>query len=167
MVTTTLDQRYSDPGATAVEWSRATDRLRTAGLSFITTVRPDGRPHATPLITVWHAGGLYFCTGPQERKAQNLAQNPRCALITGTDALREGLDIVVEGRAVRVTDESRLADLARAWEAKYGPDWHFDVADGAFHHGGGSAWVFEIVPDSAFSFGKEPYSQTRYRFGDR
>jgi hypothetical protein len=55
---------------------------------------------------------------------------------------------------VRVTDESRLADLARAWEAKYGPDWHFDVADGAFHHGGGSAWVFEIVPDSAFSFGR-------------
>ena len=36
MVTTTLDQRYSDPDAMAVEWHRAEDRPRTDELT-----RPD------------------------------------------------------------------------------------------------------------------------------
>ena len=164
MVTTTLDQRFSDPGVRATEWDQAAQRLRTAELAFITTVRPDGRPHVTPLISVWSDGSLYFCTGPDERKAQNLAENPHCVLTVGTDALHGGLDIVVEGAAVRITDDVRLAALARAWEQKYGAEWHFDVADGAFQHNGGEAWVFEVAPTTVFGFGKSPYSQTRWRF---
>ena len=54
--------------------------------------------------------------------------------------------------------------LARAWEDKYGAEWHFDAHDGAFHHEGGAALVFRVVPDRAYAFGKDPYSHTRYRF---
>ena len=166
MVITALDQRFSDPGTEPIEWSRAEERLRTAELAFLSTVRPDGRPHVTPLISVWSDGALYFCTGPQERKAHNLADNPHCVLTVGTDSLREGLDIVVEGNAVRVTDEKRLAALAREWEQKYGANWHFDVGRGAFQHRAGEAWVFEVMPAKILGFGKAPYSQTRWQFDE-
>jgi hypothetical protein len=39
------------------------------------TVTPwaEGRPHVTPMVSVWLDGALYFSTGHAERKAQNLA----------------------------------------------------------------------------------------------
>ena len=70
-----LDQRFSDQGAAATPWSVARSVLETAQLSWITTVRVDGRPHVTPLVTVWVDGAVYFATGPSEQKAVNLANN--------------------------------------------------------------------------------------------
>ncbi|MBT2528582.1 pyridoxamine 5'-phosphate oxidase family protein [Streptomyces sp. ISL-99] len=161
---TDLDGRYSDENARATPWSEAVTRLEQAELFWLTTVRPDGRPHVTPLLAVWQDEALHFCTGPAERKAKNLATNPHVALTTGANTLREGFDLVVEGKAVWEKDESRLRRLAAAYEAKYGPDWHFDVRDGAFSHEGDRAVVFRVAPVAAFGFGKGVYSQTRWLF---
>lgn len=76
---------------------------------------------------MWLDETPYFCTGPDEQKARNLERNPRCALTTGCGVL-DGLDVVLEGRAVRVTDEARLRRLADAWVAKCGEDWRFERA---------------------------------------
>ena len=46
-VATELDERFSDPGATATSWDDTTRVLEDAQLSWITTVRTDGRPHAS------------------------------------------------------------------------------------------------------------------------
>lgn len=163
---TELDARCSSAGATARPWPEAAAVLADAPLYWLSTVRPDGRPHVTPLIGVWSQGALHFCTGPQERKARNLAANPEVILTTGANTLDSGFDLVVEGRADRVTDGERLAALAREWEAKYGADWHFDVEGGSFVQAeAGHAHVFAVHPRTAFGFGKgDPYSQTRYRF---
>ncbi|MFF6977112.1 pyridoxamine 5'-phosphate oxidase family protein [Streptomyces sp. NPDC008343] len=162
---TRLDGRYSDETATAVPWPEAEKLLAEAELFWISTVRPDGRPHVTPLPAVWSQGALHFCTGPEERKARNLAGNPHLVLTTGTNRWDKGYDLVVEGEAVRITDEARLRELAAAWEAKYGSFWHFDVADGCFRHGAGHAYVYSVAPSTVFGFGKgEPFSQTRWRF---
>jgi hypothetical protein len=40
-----------------------------------------------PLLGIWLGGALYFCAGPAERKAKNLAVNPRCVLTTGHNEL--------------------------------------------------------------------------------
>jgi general stress protein 26 len=164
--TTELDTRYSEPEAVAATWDRAAAHLSAAPLSWITTVRPDGRPHVTPLTTVMSTGALHFCTGPDERKARNIAANAAVVLTTGSNALHGGTDYVVEGVAERVTDRSRLHELADAWVEKYGEEWHFDVADDAFRHqsGDGHAWVYAVRATVAFGFGKQPYSQTRWRF---
>jgi general stress protein 26 len=161
---TELDVRYGDPDATATAWAEASRQLASAELSWLSTVRPDGRPHVTPLLTVWHEGALHFCTGENERKARNLAENPQVVLTTGTNARQGGLDLVVEGEALRVIDRDRLQALAVAWEQKYGSEWHFDVEDGGFGGAGGTALVFRVEPATAFGFGKDPYSQTRWRF---
>ena len=163
---TELQQRFSDEGATATPWADVQDRLAAAEIWWLSTVRPDGRPHVTPLIAVWHDGALHFCTGPDERKALNLAENPHCVLTTGANDLRAGMDLIVEGDAVRVTEQDRLQALAAAYESKYGSEWHFDVGDGEFRHGdGGTALVFEVRPAKAWGYGREPlYSATCWRF---
>jgi general stress protein 26 len=161
------DPRYSDPTAGPVGWVAVEHELASAGLSWLTTVRPDGRPHATPLITVADGPTVYFCTGPKEQKARNLTGNPHVVLTTGRNDLHGGLDVVVQGETERITDEVELQRLADAWLAKYGEEWHFEVGYRVFRHsagGGGAAWVFAIRPRTIYGFGKDPYSQTRWRF---
>lgn len=163
---TELDARFSAEDASPTPWKRAQAALEEAEVFWISTVRPDGRPHVTPLLAVWLDGALHFCTGADEQKARNLARNPRCSLTTGCNALGEGLDLVVEGEAANVTDAAMLERLAALYESKYGSDWRFDMRDGAFHHSGGSALVFAVAPVNAFGFGKgrDGFSQTRWRF---
>jgi uncharacterized pyridoxamine 5'-phosphate oxidase family protein len=171
--TTSLDPRFSSPDASAIDWAAGAQQLADAQIAWLATVRPDARPHVAPLLSIWLDGALYFCTGATERKAKNLAANPHCSMLTGCNALDEGLDIVVEGNAVNVTDDARLQRLADAYVVKYGEAWRFMVRDGAFYHGEGSlreeyatrALVYEIVPETAFGFGRgASFSQTRWRF---
>ena len=82
---------FSSPNAVPTEWSTARTELASAEVYWLSTVRPDGRPHVTPLLGVWLDGALYFCTGPDERKAKNLLSNPACVLTTGCSTL-DGLD---------------------------------------------------------------------------
>jgi hypothetical protein len=164
---TDLDPAYSSPGAEPTPWASARDRLAEAEVAWL-TVRPDGRPHVTPLLTVWFDGALHFCTGAEERKARNLADEARCVITTGSSALGQGLDVVVEAEARLVTDTARLHALAAAWVTKYGEGWRFEVHDGAFRgHGGhgGDVPVFEVRPVTVFGFAKgAEFSQTRWRF---
>ena len=169
-----LDARFSSPGATAVSWETATDVLDTAEVFWLTTLRPDGRPHTTPLIAAWINDALYFCTGADERKARNLAENPQVSLTTGCNVLNaDGLDLVVEGVASRVIDRGRLGAVSDRYLAKYGEAWRFTVGDDALLHAGassdageqGKALVFRVAPTTVFGFGKgTTFSQTRWRF---
>ena len=162
------DPRFGDPDSPPTPWSEARRVLETAELFWISTVRSDGRPHVTPLPAVWHDGRLHFCTGAAEQKAVNLAGNPHVALTTGTNRWKEGLDLVVEGSAVQVTDGVRLRALADLWRSKYRGDWDFAVEQGRFsHEDGGSAIVFEVAPVKVLAFAKGRFAQTRYRFPPR
>lgn len=164
-VQTALDARFSDAGVEPTSWEETERALETAQLFWITTVRRDGRPHVTPLVAVWHAGAIHFCTGPEEQKAINLERNPQVALTTGCNGWEDGLDIVVEGEAERVTDAGTLAALAREWEGKWDGQWKFQpVAEGFAHGESGVAYVFAVRPHKVLAFGKGPFSHTRHRF---
>jgi uncharacterized pyridoxamine 5'-phosphate oxidase family protein len=159
---------FSSDGAVAAEWDKALADLQGAEVYWLSTVRPDGRPHVTPLLGVWLDGALYFCTGPAERKAKNLAQNPNCVLTTGCNGLDDGLDLVVEGAAATVSEGAELRNVADTYESKYGR--RFTAPDGTwFGLGeairGGDALVYRVAPSTAFGFGKgRQFSQTRWRF---
>src|SRR5215204_4005513 len=160
-----IDRRFSDPAAGPTPWSDAVRVLEQAELYWLTTVRSDGRPHVTPLIGVVEGKAMHFCTGLEEQKARNLEHSAQVALTTGNNTWARGLDVVVEGTAVRVTDRDALQQLADAIEAKYGSDWHFDVGDAAFVHAEDSiAAVFRIEPAKVLAFAKDPHAQTAYRF---
>ena len=158
-----IDRRFSAPDSRPTPWSEAARVLEEAELYWISTVRADGRPHVTPLIGVFQDGAMHFCTGLREQKARNLEQNPKVALTTGNNTWAEGLDVVVEGSVVRLSDQDALQRVADAIEAKYGSVWHFDVGDGVFLSSGGEAAVFRIEPAKVLAFAKDPHGQTTYR----
>jgi len=162
---TEIDTRFSEPGAVATSWDETRLALETADLFWICTVRADGRPHVTPLVAVWLDGAIHFSTGPGEQKAINLRASPHVTLTTGCNRWDGGLDVVVEGDAVQVSDDGTLERLAAAWTAKWDGRWHYQVRDGAFHHeDGGVALVFSVTPAKILAFGKGNFSHTRHRF---
>jgi nitroimidazol reductase NimA-like FMN-containing flavoprotein (pyridoxamine 5'-phosphate oxidase superfamily) len=161
---TTLDPRFSDPEAVATDWEETRRALETAQLFWVSTVRADGRPHVTPLVAVWLDGALHFCTGPDEQKAVNLRGNRHVVLTTGCNEWERGLDVVLEGEAVQVTDDRTLERLAETWATKWDGSWRYEVRDGAFAHDGGTALVFAVEPTKVYAFGKGTFSQTRHRF---
>jgi general stress protein 26 len=160
---TRLDERFSDPDTQPTSWGAAREVLEAAQLSWISTVRADGRPHVTPLVAVWLDAALHFTTGPTEQKAVNLTTNPHVVLTTGCNTWDHGLDVMVEGRARRVTDRATLERLAAAWRTKWDGSWQFEVADDGFHHeAGGLALVFAVAPTKVLAFGKGPFTHTRH-----
>jgi nitroimidazol reductase NimA-like FMN-containing flavoprotein (pyridoxamine 5'-phosphate oxidase superfamily) len=161
---TQIDPRFSDPDAVATEWSETLRVIEAAELFWIATVRPDGRPHVTPLVAVWLDGALHFCTGPQEQKALNLRANPHVALTTGCNSWDDGVDVVVEGDAVQVTDASKLRRLAKAWTAKWDGRWQFAAEAGGFVQDGHAAPVYAVRPAKVLAFAKGSFSHTRHRF---
>ena len=162
---TDLHPTFSDPSAQATSWDDTRQVLEDAQLAWITTVRADGRPHVTPLVAVWLDDALHFCTGGLEQKAVNLRNNPHVILTTGCNRWDDGLDVVVEGEAVRVTDRAALQRLADAWQRKWDGRWRYTVSEDGFqgdeHE---DVLVFAVRPAKVMAFAKGEFSQTRHRF---
>ena len=163
---TTLDQRFSNQDAVATDWAETREVLEQAQLFWVVTVRADGRPHVTPLVAVWAEGAIHFCTGAEEQKAVNLQGNPHVIVMTGRNDWDTGLDVAVEGDAVRVTDAGLLDRLAKAWTTKWDGQWQYVVGDGCFNHPGDDSpvLVFSVKPSKVLAFRKGNFSHTRHKF---
>jgi pyridoxine/pyridoxamine 5'-phosphate oxidase len=162
-----LDTRFSQ-ALEPVDWQQVSDALAAAELYWLTTVRKDGRPHITPLIGAWVDDAFVFCTGPEEQKARNLASSTAVAVTTGVNTWNDGLDVVVEGNAERVTGLDTLTQLADAIREKYHGEWDFTPSDDGFGHTDRSgdshiAYVYRVPPDKVLAFAKAPHGQTRFR----
>lgn len=99
-------------------WSQVEERLTAAKNYWLATVRPDGRPHVTPVWGVWVDRELYFDGLPTTRWGRNLAANPHATVHL------ESADDVVILEGIVEDLETTSADLAeriiRAWTTKYG-----------------------------------------------
>jgi hypothetical protein len=142
---TNLDRYGNEP----LPWDRAHGALAggpsTDVTFFLGTVGPDGRPHAAGVGALWHDGGLYFVSGPAMRKARDVAANPACTLSVRLD----GIDLVLEGAAARVTDGPTLEAIAARYREN---GWPAEVSGDAF-----------TAPFSAPSAGPPPWHL--YRVG--
>jgi hypothetical protein len=96
-------------------WSHARERLTASRNYWICTVRPDGRPHSTPVWGFWMDDALYFGTGQTTRKARNLSHTPAVSvhLESGDDV------IIVEGTTVEVSDKAIFKNIDAACRTKY------------------------------------------------
>jgi hypothetical protein len=114
---------FGMPDQAILDWNAVRDQLTAPAppdapgghfISYLGTVRPDGRPHATRVGVRWHDGDLYFLSGEETRKARNLAANPLCTFAIRLDEL--DLDLVLEGEAYPASDPVAIdaaADLIR------------------------------------------------------
>jgi hypothetical protein len=144
---TNLD-RYGNP---PLPWSRPQGILAAGSLgpgvtAFLGTSTPQGRPHAAGVGAAWHDGGLYFVSGPGTRKSRDLDSNPQCTI-----SMRlEGIDLVFEGSAARVTDAPTLERLVAVYRSG---GWPAEVDGDAF-----------TAPFSAPSAGPPPWHLYRCNF---
>jgi hypothetical protein len=154
-------------GHEPLPWSRPLAHLESGagGIYWLATTRPDGRPHLNAFGGVWQDGTVYLVSGAGTRKSRNLSANPNCAVSVSLP----GLDLVIEGKAVQVTDEATLKRLAERYAAH---GWPATVADGALTapysaaSAGPPPWnVYAITPVTAFGEATaEPYGATRWQF---
>lgn len=166
MSVTATGQPYVADEHRTLDWESLVAQLdRGETVYTLSTVRPDGSPHATTVLAIWMDGVPYFCTRAESRKGRNLVHNPRCVLSAVTDRL----DFVLEGDSRQVKDEQELSRVADQYRTIYG--WHPEVREGAFYADGAPTagpppfTVFQVEPRRAFAFGKdEHFPATRWNF---
>src|SRR5438445_1479421 len=112
-------------GFPPIEWERvraaldgiaAISPLEPSTRYWLATVRPDGRPHVMPVGILWHEGAFWFSAGAGTQKARNIARDPRCVVTISTT----GIDVVAEGTAEKVTDDTTVQRIADAFGASAG-----------------------------------------------
>jgi PPOX class probable F420-dependent enzyme len=92
-------------------------RLRAEPIIWLSTVRPDGRPHLVPVWFVWDGTTLLIFSKPATQKVRNLRHSPLVML--ALDSADEGEDIVLlEGRAELLGDDAPRSTLP-AYAEKY------------------------------------------------
>ena len=122
------------------------ETLRDARSYWLSTVRPDGRPHAVPVWGVWVDDAIHFGGGRTTRKARNLAANRSVVLHTES----AHVVVILEGVAVEITDTEQQRRIDAAYEAKYG-----------MPHG---TPLWRLQPSVAFAWTEYPTTVTRWTY---
>jgi nitroimidazol reductase NimA-like FMN-containing flavoprotein (pyridoxamine 5'-phosphate oxidase superfamily) len=154
---------YGVPPTTSglVAWSDVEQRLTAAQTYWLSSTRPDGRPHVVPRWGVWLDGRFWYDGSPTTRHARNLAANPGCTLHLGGDDLQA---VIVEGisEPTRAPAEGLGGRLAQAY-AKYHTQGYAPAADSWAGPDGGGLRV--LTPHRALAWFSFPADCTRFRFG--
>jgi PPOX class probable F420-dependent enzyme len=138
-----------------VAWDEAVERLTASRNYWVSTTRPDGRPHVAPVWGLWMDDAFYFSTDPVSRKGRNITAQPEVAV-----HLESGDDVVIlEGRAERVADQATLERMVEVYDHKYAT--RFDPTDPNFG-------VYVVRPVTAYAWFEKsfPTSATRWRFNE-
>ena len=72
------------------------ERLRSDEMVWLSTVRPDGRPHSIPVWFLWESATLLIFSQPNTQKIRNLRKNPSVTL--ALDDTKKGV-VILEGKA--------------------------------------------------------------------
>lgn len=125
----------AEPEFELLPWSWAVERLAASRNYWISTVAPDGRPHAMPVWAVWLDNRLYFSTGAESRKVRNLQANPRCTASTE----RADEAVIIEGTAQLEDNPGVLTAFVSAYNTKY--SWEMEPEG-----------IWRVTPAVAFGF---------------
>ena len=94
--------------------------LRDEPVAWLSTARPDGRPHLIPIWFWWDGTSIYMETPPTFVKAKNLVRNPQCAI--SVDVTEGGLRfkaVVLEGPVELIADRQFILDMVTRIYTKY------------------------------------------------
>ena len=105
-------------GSGLLPWSWAAERLTSARNYWVSSVWPDGRPHAMPVWGMWDDSTLWFTSGIASRKVKNLRADPRC-VVTTEDA---GDPVMIEGTAAIICDQASIRRVLDLMNDKYRTD---------------------------------------------
>src|SRR5262245_32865532 len=164
-------------GLPPVDWDSIVEKLdagsapaadaHNARTTWLTTVNEDGSPHVTPVGAIWLEDSYWFQTGSGTRKGRNVERDPRCTIAVSI----HDADVVIEGKATRVTDPDAIGRAAEAWAAggwpaEVDPSGPGITAPFNAPSQGPPPWnVYRIETQSAVvALGSEPGGLTRFGF---
>jgi hypothetical protein len=134
---------------------------------WLATINPDGRPHLTGVGAEFDNGAFWFVSGDQTQKSRNLVPDPRCALTLST----QEFDLVVEGKAHKVTDAPTVAKMAAlyaagGWPARVDQSGMALTAEYSAPSAGPPPWfIYRVVAQKATALSTiEPGGATRWDF---
>ncbi|HSM57378.1 MAG TPA: pyridoxamine 5'-phosphate oxidase family protein [Candidatus Sulfomarinibacteraceae bacterium] len=151
------DYGVPDHDENLLPWSHARERLQQSQNYWISTVRANGSPHATPIWAVWLDDKLYFDGSPETQRGKNLARDPRIVA-----HLESGSDVVIvegEARPLSSPPRSLTERVAAAYRDKYADLGYAPQAD-QWDEGG----LYEMQPRKALAWTSFPTNCTRWRF---
>lgn len=121
-----------------IPWRMLDRQLQALRTVWVSTTRPDGRPHSVPVWFLWENGdqpGIVFLTSGETQKRHNLEKQAWTVVHAG-----DGDDTyILEGEAERLTDPAELERLNRAYMEKY-----VDPYSGAQASIGAADYVYRV-----------------------
>lgn len=100
------------------EWGRSAEqRLRTAQVAWLTTIRADGSPWPNPVWFVWDGETFLVYSRPESVKLRHIARDPRVSLHLNGEGW--DLDVVVAAGKARIAPEEPPVLGATAYLEKY------------------------------------------------
>ena len=141
-------------------WSFVAEKLSGDRNYWVTTTRPDGRPHARPVWGVWVDGTFYCGGGERTRWVRNLDADP------GVVVHREDAEevVILEGTAEKITEDTAAenlppgadsaTDLVAAVDSAY--ERKYDVRHGTP--------FFAVRPEKVLAWSDYPTDATRWVF---
>ena len=131
-------------------WSKAREALEQARLYWVSTTRPDGRPHAVPIWGAWEDNTFYFEGSPETRRGRNLAVNP--AVVVHIE--RGNLAVMVEGVAevMHELDPGLFKRIANSFKERY--SYRPETGQG----------MYAVRPQAVLAWDEFPASATKWTF---
>jgi general stress protein 26 len=139
-----------------VEWDEIAALIRDGGTPRLATAGADGWPHASQIMVGVEGDHLWFVTGTRSRKARNLRENPRAALVWTPKE-----EVYLQATAEFVDDQ---AERRRVWLSgllPYDPVPFFGSADDLANS------FVKLTPVAAVVFAEGEAGVARHRWSAR
>jgi len=147
-----------------LSWTAVDNQLAKSLHYWMSTTRPDGRPHVIPRWGAWIDGALYYDGSPETIHARNLSSNQACSMHIGSGAdaiIAEGL--AVPSSPISGKPGSLGEAVAREIANKYSNLGYEPSPDAWSGPDAGGLVVFTPVKIMAWS--NFPVDLTRFHFG--
>ena len=122
-----LPKGYADNPASYVDWNWVVEQLTESKNYWLSSVRPNGRPHVVPRWGVFIDNKFFYDGSPETRHAQNIIKNPNVSL-----HLESGEQVVMMEGVSKPAEKPTLEfakQLAQAIGDKYGEDGYSPKPD--------------------------------------
>lgn len=85
-----------------IPWRKIDHFLQAFRSIWLSTTRPDGRPHAVPVWYIWDGRHLYLISDRNFQKSRNLAHQPWIIVHAG-----DGDDVIILEGLIEIVTEDR------------------------------------------------------------
>jgi PPOX class probable F420-dependent enzyme len=93
------------------------ERLRNDPIIWLSTVRPDGRPHSVAVWFLWDGDEILIFSIPDNQKIRNIRHDPRVFL--ALDDTKQGEDVITVEGVAELIDDPAVNTTLPAYAQKY------------------------------------------------